>query len=358
MKDEVAIIGTDGLPARYGGFETLIEQIAPRLARKFHLRIFCSSWKRTSKESQGENDTFDLTYLRFRANGFQSVIYDAVSIFLARKVNIMVILGPSAGFLFPLIRYLYKRKLIVHIDGLEWKRSQWGRLTRSLALHNEKMACRYADVIVSDNKAITEYLRESYPNIRTFEIAYGGDHAVVAKRTQAPNQKCVAYGLCRIVPENNVSLILEAFAKTPNWNLRFWGNWQNSEYGRELTKKFGSLENIELLSPEYEQKKLSAKISECCLYVHGHSLGGTNPSLVEAMYRGSNVACFNNDFNTHTTGGLGLFFSDSDSLKVILDKYRTPSHHLKESLKIREYAEQHYTWEDVAVKYESLLRSV
>ena len=131
-----------------------------------------------------------------------------------------------------------------------------------------------------------------------------------------------AFKVCRIEPENNVHLILEAFYKYPLLNIVLVGNWNNSVYGKQLKLQFESFENIYLLEPIYDQNILNQLRSNCYLYIHGHSAGGTNPSLVEAMYLELPIIAYDINYNRETTSNKALYFKDSRIITITSKKYR------------------------------------
>ena len=116
--------------------------------------------------------------------------------------------------------------------------------------------------------------------------------------------------VCRIEPENNVHVVLKAFAQLPEKTFVMVGNWNNSEYGKSMKADYGNYSNIHLLDPIYDQVKLDKLRSNCLVYIHGHSAGGTNPSLVEAMYLGRPVIAFDVSYNCVTTENKALYFKN------------------------------------------------
>ena len=162
-----------------------------------------------------------------------------------------------------------------------------------------------------------------------------------------------AFGVCRIEPENNVHLILEAFAAGSPLPLIMVGNWQHSDYGRELWARYAEHPNISLLAPIYDKDKLNAYRAHCALYLHGHSCGGTNPSLVEAMYLGLAIAAFDCNFNRETTEGKALYFKDADGLREIVG--RAAELNLSRiAADMKEIADRRYTWKRIAECYARL----
>ncbi|WP_252371300.1 DUF1972 domain-containing protein, partial [Escherichia coli] len=196
---------------------------------------------------------------------------------------VVLVLGVSGAVVLPIVKLFSRAKIITNIDGLEWKRDKWRKLARCFLKFSEFLAVKYSDVVITDNQAISDYVLEEYGNTSSV-IAYGGDHSLITSAVNLPKYSAPFYlTICRIEPENNIHIILEAFSQT-NHNLKLIGNWHSSIYGKELFEKYSRFSNIELIHPIYELEKLYVLRETCCGYIHGHSAGGTNPSLVEAMH--------------------------------------------------------------------------
>ncbi len=164
-----------------------------------------------------------------------------------------------------------------------------------------------------------------------------------------------AFSVCRIEPENNVHVILEAFSKLDAHPLVMVGNWNKSEYGRVVRERFSACKNLFLLDPIYDLGKLKTLRSNASFYVHGHSAGGTNPSLVEAMHFGKAVLAFDCDYNRSTTEDKALFFGDSEELRLLIESLdKTVAE--KVGRDMLEIANRRYTWRIVAGQYFTLLR--
>ncbi|MCI5055479.1 MAG: DUF1972 domain-containing protein, partial [Flavobacteriales bacterium] len=357
--NKVAIIGTVGVPANYGGFETLAHQLVMQLSGKFDMTVYCSKKNYTKDERINEFNGARLKYLPFSANGIQSIIYDIVSILHALfYADTMIILGVSGGLIIPFVRLFTKKTIIVNIDGLEWRRAKWNRWVKKFLKLSEQLAVKYSHADVTDNEAIKEYTSVHYETLSHL-IEYGSDH--VAKQELEPADVLkyhflhndYAFGVCRIEPENNIHIILEAFSKSPFKTLVFVGNWNNSEYGKDLKAKYSEFENLHLLDPIYDQKQLDKLRSNCSIYIHGHSAGGTNPSLVEAMYLGLPIVAFRVVYNAITTEHKAIYFSDSEDL---IHKLNLPKESYEiNGLVMKSIANRRYTWNKIAGKYERLI---
>ena len=171
---KVAIIGSVGIPANYGGFETLAEQLAARLQDRFDLTVYCS--KRAFARRPKKIGRVSLRYLPFNANGIQSIPYDMWSILSAvRYADTLLILGVGGCTLLPILRWFGCRKrVVVNVDGIEWRRAKWSAPVRRYLKFAEKCAVKYADAIIGDNQVIVDYVRNTYH--RPCElIEYGAD---------------------------------------------------------------------------------------------------------------------------------------------------------------------------------------
>lgn len=353
----VSIIGTAGIPAHYGGFETLAEYIIKYSRNIFVFNVYCSSKKYNIKI-----ETYSyakLVYFPFSANGIQSIPYDILSMLHAsRKADVLLILGVSGCSFLPVFRLFFRGKIIVNIDGLEWKRAKWSGPAKSFLRFSEKMAVRHADVIVADSRVLVEYVRKEYGREAVY-IPYGGDHAKKVQITDETREVFpfvnfpYAFKVCRIEPENNVRLILEAFKNFSKISLAVVGNWQNSAYGRGLRREFENCQNIFMLDAIYDQNLLNQLRGNCTLYVHGHSAGGTNPSLVEAMHLGLPIMAYDVDYNRETTNNQALYFSDTVGLKSIIENL-SPEQKYKVGTEMAAYAHEHYRWDVVSQAYSIL----
>lgn len=349
-------MGSQGVPAKYGGFETLAEYLTLLLNKKVDFTVYCSS-KSYAKKLKTHNNA-SLVYIPLSANGIQSIPYDIISLFLAaRKSDTILILGVSGCIALPIFRLFYpKKRLLINIDGLEHQRDKWKESIRKFLKYSEKLAVKYANEVIADNKAIQEYIKTEYNKESTL-IAYGGNHASKIPLEKSVKQKyslpdVYAFKVCRIEPENNIRMILEAFSLL-TIPIVIVGNWDNSEYGKSLKEEYKNSSTIFLLDPIYEQNILDQIRSNCKLYIHGHSAGGTNPSLVEAMYLGLPVIAFNVSYNQETTFNQAIYFSNAEELSNLVNK--TKEKELKNlGNKMKEIATKEYTWETISEKYAAI----
>ena len=360
-KKNVAIIGTVGVPACYGGFETLAEQLISNNDGSHSITVYCSGKKYPKAKRMSTYKGAKLLYLPLEANGIQSIFYDTLSIIHALFFSeVLLVLGVAGAWFFPFIRLLTNKKIIVSIDGIEWKRDKWSRLAKWYLWWAEKMAVRYSHLDISDNESIQDYTAMRYGTLSNI-IEYGADHASKVKiarsdiKTYPFLAKPYAFKVCRIEPENNIDMVLDAFSHLPEYNLVMVGNWKNSEYGNELQERFGAYKNMHLLDPIYDQTQLDLLRSNCFLYLHGHSAGGTNPSLVEAMYLGLPILSFGVSYNRTTTDHKAFYFETSEDIQNIIRSTRLTAFK-EQGRSMKTIADNRYTWEIVSAKYNFLVK--
>ena len=251
MPNHVAIVGIVGLPARYGGFETLADYLTLYLSDRFELTVYCSSKECTSKPEF--HNGARLRYLPLKANGIQSILYDGLSMFRAiRHADSILILGVSGCVALPLLSLISRKRLVVNIDGLEWKREKWSLFARWFLKISERLAVAFANSVVTDNKVIHDYVLREYSKDSNV-IAYGGDHAsdlAFSDSTIADYpflKQHYAFSVCRIEPENNLHLILEALQQlvtTEWWPYCFWSGVAKAACKNECLMTFKGKDEI------------------------------------------------------------------------------------------------------------------
>lgn len=357
MRKSVAIIGTVGIPAQYGGFETLAENLTRYLGMGFDLTVFCSG--KAYAERLSRHNGARLKYLPLCANGLQSIPYDVLAIVMSlRHVDTLLILGVSGCAFLPFIKPFFRGRIIVNIDGLEWKRQKWNGLAGKFLRLSESIAVRFADVVIADNKVIQQHVADAYGKTSHL-IPYGADHVWPMPLDSDTLErfpfleKPYAFSVCRIEPENNIHVILDAMASFPQLPLVLIGNWKGSEYGRKLLQQFGDVPHLHLMDPVYNPEKLEPIRSNASLYLHGHSAGGTNPSLVEAMYLKLPIVAYDVDYNRETTEDSALYFSSATDLKSLVASLDSVNMENIAS-RMHEIAWRRYRWPVIAEAYAAL----
>lgn len=345
MKKKIFIIGSAGIPASYGGFETYAENISLVLCRYYDISVICSR-KLFNKQLKDYFPGLSIKriYIPVRANGIFSLFYDLISIIIAAfKADFIIMLGSGAGIFLPFFSLFKKVIVATHIDGFEWERGKWNKLIQVYLYISTHLTIKFSKFILVDNPVLYVQIPQKYKQ-KILSTTYGGEHLpqISAKRHEYPNP--YALMITRAEPENNIHLILEVFKNSEPLDLVVISNWEYTRYGRLLHKQYKNFKNIKMYGPIYDDRiKLQEYRRFCKVYLHGHSAGGTNPSLVEAMYSGVPIIAYDNDFNRETTNNLAEYFRTSDEL---LYKIR---YVLKEDLSLRisqmyEFATKNYTW--------------
>jgi glycosyltransferase involved in cell wall biosynthesis len=352
------IAGIVGLPGNYGGFETLAdhlldstELIQQGVVVHCELGVF---------EKQGSRyKGAQLHPLRWRANGWQSILYDTAGLWHAsRQGGVVLMLGTSATFWLPLLRHLFPNvRYIVNMAGLEWARAKWGALARSLLKYNEAAAARHAHVLIADNQGLVDYVRQTYGREPVL-IAYGGDQFldVCADESVFEGLNLPAsydFAMARAQIDNNMEIILAAYVLS-GLPLVFVSNWDSTAYGRAIRSQYCGHRNIKMIGPIYEIAKVKALHGRVRAYVHGHSAGGTNPVLVEAMWAGLPTLAFDVSFNRYTTHGQAHYFHDHEDLARISVAIE-PQDLQTCGQTLRRIAQDHYSWRSIRAAYERVI---
>jgi len=356
---KISIIGTVGVPASYGGFETLVENLviySDQNRRIESLTVYCSA--KAYPDGKPRLLNAKLRYIPLGANGVQSIPYDIWCLLSAvwQRADTILLLGVSGAIALPFVRIISSARVVTNIDGVEWKRKKWRGAAKWFLRLSEKLAVRFSHEVIADNQGIADYVAKTYGR-PCHVIAYGGDHAIAAKPASISQLNLpdhYAFSLCRIEPENNTHLILEAFSTQSSLPLVFVGNWKSSLYGRELLLKFGAISQLYLLDPIYDLGILRQLRADAKLYIHGHSAGGTNPSLVEMMHFGVPIMAFDCVFNRYTMEGKGTYFDSSKDLQSCLDNFDTNALKVID-VEMQKIAQSQYTWEEIGAQYFKLL---
>lgn len=355
---KIAIIGTVGVPAKYGGYETLVENLLDyKQSDEISYQIYCSSKSYSQKQKYYKDAR--LVYIPLKANGMQSVFYDSLSLIHAVfTCDLILSLGTVSSFIMPIVRLFSKKRIIVNLDGLDNQREKFNSFSQRMIGKARRLAAKYADVCISDNQGIKDYALQVYHRESEL-IEYGGDNAGIVRNDRKLLEK---YGLsrgtycfkvARIEPENNIELILRAFSKMRNEKLVIVGNFSHSEFSRRMKEEYSVYENILMLNPIYEKEEINLLRSNCRVYIHGHSAGGTNPSLVEAMYLQLPIIAYGVVYNRETTENKAFYFNDEETLIQVLSSV-TSEQLSAVSHEMYDIACRRYLWKIICSKYENL----
>lgn len=319
----VSFIGAVGLPNTYGGFEGFLEHCAPRMAELVgSVTVTCD--RAAYPDSEGPYQGVSRIFLSVRANGAWSVLHDLLA-FAAiwRRSTHIVVLGVSGGLWFPLFRCLSGlsgKTLAVNVDGVEWKRAKFSGARKAFLFILDWLAQRFAHVIVYDNEALRNSIAPSTIG-KSVMIPYSGDHVLRLGHDDKRN----ALTVCRIEPENNLEMMIEGALQSSIDKYIIIGNWNASEFGRRLRARYAAEARLELLDAIYDKNILATYRETCGVYLHGHSVGGTNPSLVEMLFYDCPILCLDVAYHRATAGDCASYFASASELQAMLaDVSRLP----------------------------------
>lgn len=354
----IALIGTRGVPARYGGFETAVEEVGRRMASSGHeVTVYC--------RGDVDRDTYlgmklvGLPCMRRRS--LETLSHTALSIAhdLWRGHSDVAIVFNAANSVFvPLLR-LRRTPVATHVDGLEWQRGKWGPWGRRYYRVAEALAVRWSDRLIADARGIADYYTDEF-GATTDLIAYG------APLVSPKENKLQELGLdrrgyhlvvARFEPENHVDLIIRGYQRsTAKLPLIVVGSAPySSDHVRSIESLAEGDARVHLLGGVWDQQLLDQLYANAATYLHGHSVGGTNPSLLRAMGAGSPVLAYDVTFNREVLDTTDTYFTDPTSLADLLDRAEAdPARmdQLGDDLRLR--AASVYTWDHVAKEYEQL----
>ncbi|HNU58709.1 MAG TPA: DUF1972 domain-containing protein [Aquaticitalea sp.] len=356
---KIAILGTRGIPNNHGGFEQFAEYFSVFLARKGHEVFVYNSHNHPYREKNyngvGILRCFDPEYRIGTAGQF---IYDFNCILDSRNRDFDIIL--QLGYTSSSIWHRLMPKgatVITNMDGMEWKRSKYSKAVRKFLKYAEKLAVKHSDFLISDSKGIQEYIKTKYRKDSEY-IAYG------ATLFDRPNPKILQeyrvseYGYClliaRLEPENNIETILKGYdaASTDN-DLIIFGSI--NDYGKMLQNKFRHNRRIRFMGANYNLEHLNNLRYYSRYYFHGHSVGGTNPSLLEAMASNALIVAHGNVFNKSILGDQAVYFENSTDIEAVL-KEDTAFCNKETFTKLNaKKIELFYTWDAINASYETYI---
>jgi len=355
---KIALIGTRGIPNHYGGFEQFAQYLSEGLCQIGHeVHVYNSHNHIYQNNKWNEVNIIHCFDPEFKLGTVGQFIYDLNCILDSRKRNFDVILqlGYTSSSVW---NWLFdkKAKIFTNMDGLEWKRSKFSRSVSLFLKYAESLAVKHSDVLISDSIAIQEYLNKKY-SAKSNYIPYGANVFQHPNKTYLNEFKLKPYGydmlVARIEPENNIATIINAFINSKvSRNLLVIGN-MNTKLGKELKSKIKD-NRVIFLGYVSQMNKLNNLRYFSNLYFHGHSVGGTNPSLLEAMASNSLICAHKNKFNSSILSDDAIYFSNNDELIKIIQSTRKSNfkHFCSNNLnKIKSI----FNWDKIISDYNQLL---
>ena len=379
----VFIIGSRGLPAQYGGFETFVDQlVSHQVSPDIQYHVACLSNDQAYQHFNYKGvDCF--TIKAPKLGPARVIAYDMMAINYALKLikkqgieqPIFYVLGNTIGaFVAPFARKIHKigGRFYINPDGLEWKRAKWAKPIQAYLKYSEKIMTRHADLVISDNPGIESYIKEAYPWSKTTYIAYGTDLSPTSLNSQdnkvrefyhkwQTQEKNYYLILGRFVPENNYETAIREFmASSTKRDLVIICNQEGNPYFEELRVRTGFDQDprVKFVGTVYDQDLLKYIRKEAFAYIHGHEVGGTNPGLLEALAQtdlnlvlgvsfNQTVAKDSAQYWTKETGNLAHLINQVDPLEDVSEWGQRAKANMK----------QNFTWEKIVGEYEELFLS-
>jgi glycosyltransferase involved in cell wall biosynthesis len=365
----IAIIGSRGIPAAYGGFETFAQELAPRLVeRGHHVTVYCRkgyTLDDTLREYRGVRLRHSPAV---RLRTIEQLSHEATSILdsLLRRVDLYYFLGyRGAPFYIPL--RATRRVVVVNTDGLEWKRRKWNRLGRRYLKFAEWLAAHVAaDELVSDAKGIADHFMRAHGKASTY-LTNGAypltdtDLDVGVLDRYSVERGGYYLVACRIEPENNVDLIVREFVASAsdrelivaggmNYETPFWHELQQLAAGHR----------VRFLGPVYGPMEIESLHLGAYAYLHGHEVGGTNPALLKAMGAGNLPIALETVFNTENAAETGRYWSKQAGSLAAQIRWAdaNPDQVAELGRDARQRISAHYSWESVADAHDRFFREV
>ena len=376
----VFIIGSRGLPAQYGGFETFVDQlVSHQVSPDIQYHVACLSNDQAYQHFDYKGvDCF--TIKAPKLGPARVIAYDMMAINYALKLikkqgieqPIFYVLGNTIGaFVAPFARKIHKMggRFYINPDGLEWKRAKWAKPIQAYLKYSEKIMTRHADLVISDNPGIESYIKKAYPWSKTTSIASGTDLSPTRLSrqdnkvrefyhkwlTQEKNDYLI---LGRFVPENNYETAIREFmASSTKRDLVIICNQEGNPYFEELLARTGFDQDprVKFVGTVYDQDLLKYIRKEAFAYIHGHEVGGTNPGLLEALAHTDLNLVLGVSFNqtvakdtahywTKETGNLAHLINQLDPLEDVSEWGQRAKANMK----------QNFTWEKIVGEYEEL----
>lgn len=358
----IAMIGTRGVPAAYGGFETAVEEIGARLAGRGHeVTVYCRSTSNAAPHEYAGMHLVHLPALKLKAA--ETLSHTALSVLhvTTRRHR------PDVAFVFnaanaPFVPVLRARGIptAVHVDGLEWKRDKWSGSGRAYYRWAEQSAVRNADALIADAPGIADYYAAEFA-VPTRLIAYGApvQSNPLSDRLSEVGVAWKGYHLvvARFEPENHVDVAVAGYVRSrATLPLVVVGSAPYAaEYTERVRSAAGDDPRVMLLGSVFDQDLLDQLYAGALSYVHGHSVGGTNPSLLRAMGAGTAVIAWDVSFNRDVAGAQGRYFTDERSLATLIEAMElSPEEAERTGAELREIVQRRYRWDDVTIAYETL----
>ncbi|BBE22138.1 glycosyl transferase [Arthrobacter sp. MN05-02] len=355
----IALVGTRGVPARYGGFETCVEEVGQRLAARGHdVVVYCRSSDGT-RPAENEYKGMTLVHLpALKRRSLETLSHTGLSAghLFVRRADVAVVFNAANSPWLPVLRAA-GIPVATHVDGLEWKRAKWGPLGKRYYRVAESLAVRWSDALIADAAGIQDYYRQEFGVDSTY-LAYGapilegGASHRLAELGLTPGGYHLV--VARFEPENHVHVIVEGYVRSKaELPLIVVGSAPYSDGYTQHVTSLGD-ERVRFIGGVWDQELLDQLYANARIYWHGHSVGGTNPSLLRAMGAGVATNAFDVNFNREVLGANGEYFADAAAIPAQVHAAEASASDTVLRGKKSQVDALAYDWDRVAEGYERL----
>ncbi len=361
-RPSILILGTRGIPAAHGGFETFAEHLALFLAeRGWHVAVYCQD-DVAAVTQRFRTETWrgvELIHVQVASQGPRGTLefdWHCIRDAARRKESLSLVLGYNSGAFIPYLR-LAGRPILTNMDGIEWRRPKWSAPVKAWFWINEWIAAWASHRLVADHPIIADHLATRRPRAATVMIPYGG-----VPVTAAPEEPVRKLGLepgrylvsiARVEPDNSIGTLVEGFsAKERGMKLVVLGKFEETNAYHRAVKAAAGPEVV-MPGAIYDTEAVRALRFHARAYMHGHTVGGTNPSLVESLWAGNPVIAHDNPYNRWTAGDAALFFRDRESCAAAIEKVATDNAMVETMARAaRARASESFSWPAILSAYE------
>lgn len=363
MTKQIAILGTRGIPANHGGFETFAEELALYLvAHGWKVTVYCQE-DGGGKIYRDKYEDVDLIKIPIQFEGAKgTILFDYKATLLAAKEKIPVLLLGYNTAVFNMLLKVRGVPVVTNMDGLEYYRSKWSSSAKLWFRINERFAIWFSDHLIADHPEIENHLLNFSEKRKITMIPYGANELknnsldLLVDYHLKPRSYAIL--IARPEPENKILEIVKAFSKVERgYRLIVLGKYnENNSYQKEVLNS--ASEEVLFLGPIYDKEIVSSLRYHAKYYFHGHSVGGTNPSLVEAMGAGNPVVANDNRFNRWVCGQGAIYFNHIDDCHEAILKMSDENLRKEMSNKIIDRFRHEFRWECVLDAYQRLLERI
>jgi glycosyltransferase involved in cell wall biosynthesis len=356
------MLGTHGVPANYGGFETAAERVGLYLRDRGWRVIVYTQVKGLGSITEDTWNGLERVLVPTMREGWHGTSeFDLKSVLHASRHSDLCLTFGYNTAIFNVMQRVRRIPNVINMDGIEWQRAKWGALERLLFRFNERVGLMVGNELIADHPVIEQYLATKVRRSKITTITYGADAVMTAPTLPVTSRGLTPGGyltlICRPVPENSILELVTAFSREERGHtLAVLGNYspQSDEYHRAVRNAASA--EVEFLGGIYDPAELASVRFHASGYLHGHTVGGTNPSLVEALGAGNAILAHDNPYNRWVAAAGAIYFTSTDDaaagISTILTDLPTRARLAKASR--RRHAEE-FTWEHIGGQYEELL---